>query len=221
VKLQLPPPSSRTRVFALEAAAVLALTAFLYWAAWVWPALPFGFGSTVFEAIGFFLPLASVAAVAGVIIGLLSVVKKDNRARAARILASSVAVIAGTAVGMYLGPIHKMERVRQAAASAMPLVRAIQAFERDHGRPPEGLTELVPRYIAAIPSTGMRGYSEWDYVRGPDARAYGDNSWVLRVHTGGPGINFDQLMYFPNQQYPEFGHGGWIERVGEWAYVHE
>lgn len=67
----------------------------------------------------------------------------------------------------------------------------------------------------------MRGFSEWDYIRGTDARAYGESSWVLLVRTGGPGINFDQLMYFPNQQYPEFGHGGRIERIGAWAYVHE
>jgi hypothetical protein len=67
----------------------------------------------------------------------------------------------------------------------------------------------------------MHGYSQWDYIHGTEARVYGENTWVLLVHTGGPGINFDQLMYFPNQQYPEFGHGGWVERMGAWAYVHE
>lgn len=208
-------------MFAIKVPAVLVLTAFLYWAAWVWPALPFGFGSAVFEGIGFFLPLASLAALAGIVVALVGVVRNRRRARGARLLGLSAAVVAGTAAGMWLGPIHKMHRVRQVVTSATPLVRGIQAFERDEGRPPRDLTELVPQYIPAIPPTGMRGYSQWNYIRGTDARAYSENTWVLLVHTGGPGINFDQLMYFPNQQYPEFGHGGWIERMGAWAYVHE
>jgi len=208
-------------MFALKLAGVLVLTAFLYWAAWVWPALSFGFGSAVFGAIGLFLPFASLSALVGIVVGLVAVIKKRHRARGARLFGLSIAVAAGTAVGMWLGPIHKMERIRQVATSDMPLVPAIHAFERDQGRPPENLTELVPRYIPAIPFTGMRGYSQWDYIHGADARAYGQHSWVLLVHTGGPGINFDQLMYFPNQQYPEFGHGGWIERMGAWGYVHE
>lgn len=76
--------------------------------------------------------------------------------------------------------------------------------------------------MAALPSTGMGGYSEWEYITGPDARdLYDGNAWVLVVFTGGPGINFDKLMYFPNQRYPQVGHGGWIERIGAWGYVHE
>ena len=208
-------------MFALKIAAVLLLTAFLYWAAWEWPVLPFGFGSQVFQAIGFLLPLVSLAAMANVVLTLVTCVKKRVPGRGARRLGLSAAVVAGTAAGMWLGPMHKMHRVRQVAASATPLIRAIQTFERDQGRPPQDLTELVPGYVPAIPSTGMRGYSQWNYIRGTDARLYGENTWVLVVHTGGPGFNFDQLMYFPNQRYPVFGHGGWIERLGAWAYVHE
>jgi hypothetical protein len=208
-------------MFVLKVAAVLILTAVLYWAAWVWPVLSFGFGSAAFETIGFWLPFGSLAAAAGIVLALVGVFTKDYRARAARVLVLAVAVIVGTAVGMWLGPIHKMRRVREVASSAMPFVLAIQAFERGEGRPPQHLDELVPRYLPAIPSTGMRGNSEWRYIHGTDARAYGENSWVLLVHTSGPGLNFDQLMYFPNQDYPEFGHGGRIERMGAWAYVHE
>ncbi len=142
-------------MFALKLAGVLVLTAFLYWAAWVWPALSFGFGSAVFGAIGLFLPFASLSALVGIVVGLVAVIKKRHRARGARLFGLSIAVAAGTAVGMWLGPIHKIERIRQVATSDMPLVPAIHAFERDQGRPPENLTELVPRYIPAIPFTGM------------------------------------------------------------------
>jgi hypothetical protein len=49
---------------------------------------------------------------------------------------------------------------------------------------------------------------------------YEGNSWVLIVQTG-VGWNFDRLMYFPNQRYPEQGYGGRLERLNAWAYVHE
>lgn len=208
-------------MFALTVAATFLSTVILSWAAWVWPTLPFGFGSGFVRAIGFLLPLASLAALLGIVVALVDVLGKRHRTGCMRFLALAVAVVGGTAVGWWLGPIHKMERIRQVATSAQTLVRAIEAFERDNGRPPANLNEIVPRYIATIPPTGMRGYDGWDYLQGPDAQAFDDNTWVLRLHTGGPGINFDQLLYFPNQRYPQVGYGGWIERIGVWGYVHE
>jgi len=29
------------------------------------------------------------------------------------------------------------------------------------------------------------------------------------------------MLYFPKKDYPEKGYGGSLERVGDWAYVHE
>ncbi len=29
------------------------------------------------------------------------------------------------------------------------------------------------------------------------------------------------VLYFPNRNYPQHGYGGWLEPVGDWAYVHE
>ena len=132
-----------------------------------------------------------------------------------------LAIIAGTVAGVWIGRSHRMQRIGDVAAAAMPLVRAIDVFEATERRPPRDLDELVPRFLAEIPPTRMGGYPHWRYIVGPQAREYGGNDWVLVVHTGGPGFNFDQLMYFPNQKYPMFGHGGSIERVGAWAYVHE
>jgi hypothetical protein len=206
------------RMFVLKVAGALVVTAFLYWAAYAWPVLPFGSG--LFTGISLFLPLISLAAAGGLVFTLFGILKSDSRQRASRRLALAAAVLVGTIGGVWLGPIHRMARIEQVVASAVPLARAIEAFEHEEGRPPRQLSELIPRY-PAIPSTGMGGYSEWDYITGIDARPYGDNSWVLRVYTSGPGVNFDQLMHFPNQRYPQFGHGGWIERVGGWAYVHE
>ena len=212
-------PRSDVLRFAYKVVGVLGLTAFLYWAAYVWSVLPFG--SRLFSGLDFFLPVVSLVAVGGVIAEVVGFFKAGFRSRTYRILAVWFAIVAGTVAGMWLGPIHRMQRIRHVAAAAMPLLQAIEAFERDEHRPPRDLAEILPRYLAAIPSTGMGGYPEWDYIHATDAHAYGENSWVLLVHTPGPGINFDQLVYFPNQRYPQFGHGGSLERLGTWAYVHE
>jgi hypothetical protein len=34
-------------------------------------------------------------------------------------------------------------------------------------------------------------------------------------------MNWDLFYYVPGLVYPERGHGGHIERIGDWAYVHE
>ncbi len=63
----------------------------------------------------------------------------------------------------------------------------------------------------------LRGGIYWaDLEPGHD-----NNPWVLIVHTPSGGINFDQFMYFPLQNYPESGYGGWLARIRDWAYVHE
>jgi hypothetical protein len=48
-----------------------------------------------------------------------------------------------------------------------------------------------------------------------------DNAWVLYVDTPRAGINFDQFIYLPLTNYPPRGFGGRLERLGDWAYVHE
>jgi hypothetical protein len=50
---------------------------------------------------------------------------------------------------------------------------------------------------------------------------YGGNDWVLMAMVSTGLLNLDQFIYYPNQRYPEYGHGGSIERMGRWAYVHE
>ena len=67
----------------------------------------------------------------------------------------------------------------------------------------------------------MAAYPKFEFVAGQKALDYHENPWVLCVFTPSGGINFDQFMYFPKQNYPETGYGGWLERIGDWAYVHE
>jgi hypothetical protein len=105
------------------------------------------------------------------------------------------------------------------AERSKPLVSAIHAYTEKHGQPPESLEALVPDFLPSVPGTGMCAYPTYDYVF--PATDYQDNPWIIRVSTPSGFINFDQFMYFPLTNYPTQGYGGWLERIGDWAYVHE
>jgi hypothetical protein len=160
-----------------------------------------------------------LAAIAGVPVSLIAMLHQQSRPEAQRVLLLCSAVAVGGILGYVTGPSHRMRRIRTVVSATKPLTQAIHAYENANGRPPETLDALVPRYLAAVPSTGMGGYPKWEYT--PSAQAHEGNSWVLIVETGGPGLNWDQMMYFPNQRYPATGYGGNIERIEDWAYVHE
>lgn len=48
-------------------------------------------------------------------------------------------------------------------AGADRLIPAITRYDLDHGRPPAGLRELVPRYVSAVPQTGVKDHSAFVY----------------------------------------------------------
>jgi hypothetical protein len=97
----------------------------------------------------------------------------------------------------------------------MPLVTAIETYQRDHGAYPERLDILVPKYIDRLPSTGMGNYTNYHYSVGSQLSE--GNPWIIQVPAP-CGMSFDQFYYFPLQNYPD----GWpYERMGKWAYFHE
>ncbi len=135
-------------------------------------------------------------------------------------LVISILFLASFVGGMDLGQIVWRGRVMREVARGQPLVQSIHAFTTDNGKPPGSLQQLVPKYIPAVPRTGIGAFSEYRYVIGePDK--YDGNPWVLIISPPCPPLGFDKLMYFPQQNYPTHGYGGSVERVGSWAYVHE
>lgn len=78
---------------------------------------------------------------------------------------------------------------------------------------------MVPEFLERIPKTGMGTYPDYKYWTGSDS--FDGNPWALIVSAPSGPLNFDQFMYFPLTNYPATGYGGWLERVGDWAYVHE
>jgi hypothetical protein len=105
-----------------------------------------------------------------------------------------------------------------ASKRAEPIVAAVHAYVKEHGAPPSTLEELTSHYLERLPAR----LPDLKLVVGDEARSrFEGNDWVLFSVVSTGILNWDQFMYFPQQNYPTVGHGGWIERVGEWAYVHE
>jgi len=100
-----------------------------------------------------------------------------------------------------------------AGERAAPLVAAIERHIAETGFAPSSLTSLVPRWLPELPE------------RVPPLEiavpGYEDNPWMLRASVPSGFINFDQFVYLPNQNYPEQGWGGSLQRLGRWVYLHE
>jgi hypothetical protein len=132
----------------------------------------------------------------------------------------SVALIASFVVGAFIHrPIFR-NSIERIGRNSEPLIAAIERYEAAHGRPPAELKDLVPNEIERIPRTGIGVFPDFQYFSNQPYR-YDGNSWVLIVEPPSFIMGFDQVLYFPKQNYPEHGYGGMLERIGKWAYVHE
>ena len=99
-----------------------------------------------------------------------------------------------------------------------PLITAIKNYERDRGAPPSELKLLEPKYIEKLPtSTGMAAYSQYEYEVFKD----GDSPWEISIPCSSGMLNWDVFFYWPSQKYPLQTYGGIVERIDDWAYVHE
>lgn len=132
----------------------------------------------------------------------------------------SLGFVAGFILSIFVSEKIRINAFRRLAERSEPLVAAIRAYEERYGKPPESLEALVPEFISSVPTTGMGAYPKYQYELTNKANQHG-NPWIITIFTPSGGINFDQFMYWPLTNYPARGYGGWIERVGDWAYVHE
>jgi hypothetical protein len=181
------------------------------------------YGSDAWLWVGMlFVPVVLLALVAIPFLAVLSAVRSTRR-YSCPVLVASILLIAASWAGNHLGNGLRMNAFARLGERSRPLVEAIEAYAADRGEPPDKLQELVPKYLPAVPGTGMRACPEYEYRKkdDPEKWGYGSNPWVLTVQTPSGGINWDEFMYFPLRDYPEHGYGGSLERLGDWAYLHE
>ena len=175
------------------------------WGGWAIP------GSEFFVLI----PLAGAALAASALPFLLA---QRTRAKAVHVLLVAMGLVILFVPALWASSRLRMLGFFLAGQRAEPLIAGIEQYVREHGAPPSDLKELVPRYIPELPERVPSLY----IVDGAAAfEQYGGNEWALFAMVSTGFINWDKFIYYPNQLYPEFGHGGSIQRIGRWAYVHE
>ena len=115
----------------------------------------------------------------------------------------------------------RMEGFERLSKEAAPLIAAINDYHESFGQPPESLKLLKVTYP---PGHEIKGGDLPDFTYIPGGRSverYHGNPWVLVLEAPTGPLRWDKFVYYPLQNYPSLGHGGWFESVGEWAYVHE
>lgn len=198
---------------------------------WIFAALPaivlleaqavarVGHHSLLFLELPFRLPLL-LAPFAIVILPLVALRRSLRPTALAWWVAAAIA-LASAIGGLCIGKHIRHRGFERLAARSAPLVAAILSYDARHGRPPPSLEALVPEHLPAVPKTGIMAYPRYEYHAGDEAKRYDGNPWVLVVDTPSGGVNFDTFTYFPLQNYPQTGYGGSLERIRDWAYVHE
>jgi len=178
-------------------------------------------GSGALQYLSAFMMLSVIPAAFVFFGSLVAVLVKDRyRKIAIQVLVASGVYVSASIIGGYIGEELRTRGLHAFAARSAGLVEAIRSYESQNGTPPPDLASLVPDFIAAIPSPGLADDPEYDYSTGESTKSsYQGNPWVLIVSP--PAINFDTLLYFPLQNYPDQGYGGWLEKIDDWAYVNE
>ena len=210
--------TASTRIWFIGAPSLCALIPLVCVPAAEWMAVaPRGSDAFLWLILLFVLPaLAAVPVILGALVGFAF--RRVRRYSGVLALCSVVYLVAFI-LSVRIGESVRMSAFHRLAERSKPLVAAVHAFEQKHGRPPESLQALVPEFILSIPATGMGAYPEYRYLT--PASNHDGNPWVISIFTPSGGINFDQFLYLPLTNYPTEGYGGWLERVGDWAYVHE
>lgn len=183
---------------------------------------PSGSETFLFELVPVFLFMGAVLML---IVSPLLFFFRNCRSFALRSLLGSAVLMNAVLIGDSFGTrLHReafLKAFHGLAERSTPLVQAIKSYEVRYGSPPPDLSALVPEFLPSVPGTGMAIYPQYKYYTAEKAAEFEGNPWVLVVSTSTGVLNWDQFMYFPLQNYPDTGYGGQIERIADWAYVHE
>jgi hypothetical protein len=102
-------------------------------------------------------------------------------------------------------------RFAAAAENAKPVIEALEVHRTKRGSYPESVD---------LPSTGLMAFPKYTYT--PASKEHIDpfEGYQLTISCS-VGMSFDQFVYWPSRNYPSHMYGGVVERIGDWAYIHE
>jgi hypothetical protein len=109
------------------------------------------------------------------------------------VLAVSLASVAVAPASWEVALLARRASLRNIQEHAVPIVFGVAQFEKEQGRPPLVLEELVPAYMDRVPNTGLRGCPGFEYEVLDDSVSYAAEAggWELRVPCGGGMLNWD------------------------------
>lgn len=121
-----------------------------------WPAPP--------RALGFLgLPFMAMGTL-GVAVALLVEIARARWWERAVAGLGALGLIFGTLP--CIGPVidaSSLHGVTTISRNGAPLISALRAYQRDHGRYPERLSALIPNYLPRIPTTGLAAFPKFEY----------------------------------------------------------
>jgi hypothetical protein len=177
-------------------------------------------GSFLFLTIEMIFVMGCMAGVLAFVIGIVFACRPTTRSQGALILMCCVIYCPATVQGFCFGQAIRRQAFHEFVQNSQPVVTAIKQYEKKYGCPPSALEDVTPEFLSEFPGTGIGAYPDYRYELPSKPGQYEGNDWALIVETG-YGLNFDIIMYLPKQNYPERGYGGTLERIDDWAYVHE
>lgn len=115
------------------------------------------------------------------------------------------------------------DTVCDARADRMPENPEVEPFDREKWlSSPERRLRMVRDLAARHPLEGLPLDKVTELLGPPDGQSvYRDSPWELRVPCSLGLLNWDVFFYWPTKAYPRRTYGGRVERIGDWAYVHE
>jgi hypothetical protein len=173
-----------------------------------------------------------IAVVSAILVAIHGAIKRKLSAVGVAVVGYSLLTMVFLCVGTGLRPrLDHLAEVRL-AEQGRPIVVAITAFIAEHGRSPNQLEELKPRYMAEIPETGLALYPKFEIVTstGDKRNCFGDD-WLLRADALPTKIlmrgfgGCDSYIFAPSGRYPSSeidtichygdGVGGWDYEYGD------
>ena len=130
-----------------------------------------------------------------------------------------VTVFVLTTIAWAIGHIMRDRGYKAIIAHGRPLVAAIRQYEDKTGKPPDRLEQLVPDYLPVLPGTGAGAYPNYEYLTNASPLKYGGNHWVLSVDVSTDDLARDELIYYPNRNYPSEEEVPLVRHFGDWAYL--
>ena len=118
--------------------------------------------------------------------------------------------------------VDQMGRVVEARADRLPKNHQTNAFDAQHWRSKDHRIEMVRSLPTVLQIPGADTNAVVALLGPADGfRTLRDSPWELRIDCSRGMINWDVFFYWPTQRYPNHIYGGVVERIADWAYVHE